>query len=514
MSNSPRVGSSQPAWLMLSLWSVFLFGLCLALFTQHARFPFFYHPDEPGKVEQVLTGKWNFHHPMLLLSATQLATKALRVERTEQRIAEAGRTVSAVFMALAVVALSLAVFCWRGWLAALAAGGALVLHHQLYELAHYMKEDAALLLGVALTVLGSFLFRQRPWRSLALFLGVACALAISGKYLGVITLAIAMPILWRLAPRRSSSFAWFLAGLLATLLVVNLPVLASWNDFRASFDREMKLVVEGQGEMTRSVPHTQYWNVFIDNTTPPIWALLLVFLAARWRERRTLTLAEWIVIAFPFAYAIALSFSPKSNDRYFLPATAIFTILAAVGVRDATRLLRVHAPSHILGLVFALLFVAGQLPSWWKYEYAFEHDDHAEAIAWVRAELPADAVIAKDNRVGLPEPKRPRVAAWHGSIPQRVLAKRYAADIAANTGTLQELRDMGVTHVAISESDYGKFFLKSLRSKKGEEELTQRRKSFYEQLLREGELLFERDRGTMIYLHPGIRIYRIGPPRA
>ena len=35
-------------------------------------FPFYYHPDEPGKVEQVLGMRpWNFHHPTLLLSTTK-----------------------------------------------------------------------------------------------------------------------------------------------------------------------------------------------------------------------------------------------------------------------------------------------------------------------------------------------------------------------------------------------------------------------------------------------------------
>ena len=36
-----------------------------------------------------------------------------------------------------------------------------------------------------------------------------------------------------------------------------------------------------------------------------------------------------------------------------------------------------------------------------------------------------------------------------------------------------------------------------------------RAKAFYEELLRDGEPLFERDRGTVIYLHPGIRVYAI-----
>jgi hypothetical protein len=79
----------------------------------------------------------------------------------------------------------------------------------------------------------------------------------------------------------------------------------------------------------------------------------------------------------------------------------------------------------------------------------------------------------------------------------------------ADLGTLDELRAKGITHVAVSESDYGRFFLKSLQPKKGQEEDFARRKAFYESLFDSGEPLFERGRGTVIYLHPGIRVYRI-----
>jgi hypothetical protein len=114
-------------------------------------------------------------------------------------------------------------------------------------------------------------------------------------------------------------------------------------------------------------------------------------------------------------------------------------------------------------------------------------------------------VIAKDNRIALPDPNRKKHASRVGVIPQKVLAKRYAADL----GTLEELREKGVTHVAVSESDYGKFFLSSLRPKPGDAEKFQKRKAFYERLLREGKLVFSRDRGTVIYLHPGIRVYQL-----
>jgi hypothetical protein len=489
----------------LCAWSLFLFAACLFLQGRHRDFPSYYHPDEPGKVEQVLTGEWNFHHPMLLLASARLVVEGAGIPRDEQSVVEAGRLVSAVFMSVAVVALSLLAYAWSGWPAALAAGGALAGHHQLFELAHYFKEDSALLAGLALTFLMLLAVWYRPtWRRVAL-LGAACGLAVSGKYLGVVAFALALPVLYHAPERRPLRFGVFAGAALLTFGLVNLPLLLHLGTFGESFGREMQFVVHGQRGLTRSVPHTQYWNIFMDNTTPAIWVLLVVFLHARWHERRSVTLPEWMIIAFPFAYALVLSFSPKSNDRYFLPATALFTLFAAVGTMDFARLIERGSKRRwaLAGAVAVL--VLAQLPSLLRYDLAFATDDTQALIEWLRTKLPPTAVLAKDGRIELPDPERKKDAARMGVIPQKVITARFVADL----GTREELLAKGVTHVVVSESDYGRFFLPSLRPQRGERADFERRKAFYEGLLRDEELLFERERGTVIYLHPGIRVYRL-----
>ena len=483
----------------LVVWSLALFAATLALNLRHRDFAWYYHPDEGSKIEQVLEGKWNFNHPMLLLRASKIALDATGAARDPQSVVEIGRAVSATFTAVAVVALSLLAFQWRGWLAALAAGGALLLHHQLFELSHYMKEDTALLFGFSLAFLALAQFEARPSLGYALALGAACALAISGKYLGAVVLLAAAPALLK-APGKLQRAAFF-AGLIGVLLVVNWPLISDFDSFRASLARETQYVVEGQKGSTRSVPHTVYWNVFIDNTTPAIWLLLLLFLAARWNRWGTMTFTRWHAAAFPFLFALALSFSPKENDRYFLPATAMFTVLAALAVPDVARLFHRKWAAPLA----AIALVAAQVPSWIRYERAFQTDDSRDLQAWCHEHLPADAVIAKDSRIWLPDPEK-RDGVPMDAIPQKVVAKKFVADL----GSLAEQRAKGITHVAVSESDYGRFFRKSLRPKIGEEEDFARRKSFYETLFREGEMQFERPRGTMLYLHPGIRVYRIG----
>lgn len=488
----------------LFAWAIALFTICYFVNTRHNEFPWYYHPDEPGKVEQIVEGNWNAHHPLLLLGTAKVLAAASGTGANEQAVVEIGRNLSAAFIAGAIVALSLLAYVWRGWPAALLTGALLATHHQLYELSHYLKEDSALLFGISLSLLATWLYGERPTTKRAVFLGVSCALATSGKYVGAMTLLLALPILvLRRGERPVNAWAAFVLSLLLTLAAVNFPLFGELQTFRDSFSREVKLVAEGQGGSTQRVPHTEYWTSFRDNTTPLIWAALLLCLVARWRERRQLRAAEWLIIALPFVYTIILSFSPKANDRYFLPATAVFTLLAGLAIMDLPRKWMIPA---------AALLVAGQFPSWSKsrpgwleYERAFQSDDTADMIEFLRKDVPANAVILKDNRIALPDPEKKKHAARLGVIPQKVIAEKYAADFAK----FDELTGKGVTHVIVSEQDYGRYFRKSIKPQKGAESKFAESRKFYERLRSEAKSLWSRDRGTVIYLHPGIEVYEL-----
>jgi hypothetical protein len=418
---------------------------------------------------------------------------------------EAGRWVSAAFTSVAVVAFALLAYAWRGWTASIAAGLALLLHHQPFELAHFMTEDPALLMGVALTFLTAYAFWFKPTAWRGLLLGTAVALAISAKCVGIVALGIAVPVLVRARGHgdRKLQCICFAVALAVTLLAVNLPLLPHLNAFGQSIGTEIQLIVNGQ----RGVPHARYWGIFRDSSTPVARVLLLVFLAARWRERRRLPLVIWLLIAFPFVCTLALSLLAKPNYRYFLPESACFTFLAALGVVDAAKYLSRWTRYRWALAGTAAALVAAQIPSWVTYETAFERDDNAALLDWVRTQTPADAVIAKDGHVQLPDPGNPKDKTRFPPMPQKILSERYAADV----GSIDKMREMGVTFVAVSESDYGKFRLVSLRPQAEEAESFARRKEFYDNLLRDGELVFERERGVVLYLHPGIRVYRLQP---
>ena len=148
-----------------------LFAGALALNTRHNDFPFSYHPDEPGKVGQIIKGSRNFHHPLLLLSTTEYASRLGFIPRTPQPIVQTGRWVSAVFAAGSVVALALIVWLHYGALAGWGAGLVLALQADLFETAHYMKEDPALVFGLALSLLAAHLWWRFPSRRTLRFFG-------------------------------------------------------------------------------------------------------------------------------------------------------------------------------------------------------------------------------------------------------------------------------------------------------------------------------------------------------
>ena len=507
MSHSRLRGNSAGAALGAAL---LVLCACLFLFTQANRFPFFYHPDEPDKVEQVITGKWNFHHPLLMLASAKLATELLHTGHDSQAVVVVGRYASAVFASIAVVGFALLGYLRRGPMGFLTVALLLGLHHQLFELAHYFKEDTALLMGMGLSFLAIGLYWEKQSVPRLLFLGVTCGLSVSAKYLGVVMIIPAL-ITLHFAPstgRKSAIYLQFLGIFVATTAVANFPLLANLDTFRNSFHREVTLVRANEG--SQRFPLFEYLKIFVSNTNPAIWVFLAVHFFRQWKERESQRVLDWILSLFPILFMAVLSCSHKTNDRYFLPATALFSVLAALGACDLAEGLgrkigRPLAVGSLLGLI--CIFQVFQIPwinshSLAEYYQAFQHDDRAELQAWIKANLPKTAVLAQDGRADLPVERRTERLSVQGLLEQKVLDTKQLTDL----GPLDQLTQKGVTHVVASESDYGKYFRKAWVPHNAKE--TQNRQ-FYLDLFAKGKLLFERPRATVIYLHPGLQLYAL-----
>jgi len=485
----------------------------LALFTRANRFPFHRHPDEPVKVAQLQTGDWNFNHPMLLLSTARLALAASGTDLQDpQRVVEVGRWVSAAFAAATAALMAAALWLAAGRFAGIAVGLLILSNHQLFELSHYLKEDTALAFGLSAWILGLALYRRWPGRATAAFVGAGAALALSGKYVGALAPLLS---LWLLAsPRGTASeapagtpsaprtrrYVPFLAAFLATVALVNAPILGHREHWESSFNREVTLAVNGQGGMTRSVPHTIYFRAFRDNLHLALWGFIVLAFWQAWKRRKELGPEEIALFLVPLLLMALLSFSPKANDRYFLPATVLFLGAAALGLNAIPR--KAALPALLAAAV--AFQVIGQpkrdLRSYWR---AFQSDDRSALTAWLNTRPPGE-VIVQDRRTLLPSAAKPAFLPWQEPLTPRVLPlalEKYP--------DLQSLRAEGATLAALCQDDYERFDLKNQRPQKGAEETARRTGELYRAIRENRQPLWQKPRGLVIYLHPGLVVYSL-----
>ena len=467
-----------------------------------------------------------------MLATARLATQSLHTAPDEQTVVIIGRYASAGFAAIGVLAFALLGYLRRGPAGYLAVGLLLGLHHQVFELAHYFKEDTALLMGFGLSFLALALYWDRQTTPRLIFLGVACGLSISAKYLGVVVLIPALlaihfarsgttggrgsrraGLVSNANGKESASSSWlpyllFLAAFFATITLANYPLLNNLDTFRNSFHREVTLVRadEGGGRM----PFLEYLKIFVSNTNPAIWLFLGINLIQQWRTRANRSALDWIITIFPFVFVALLSCSHKTNDRYFLPATALFSYLAALGICDAADLLSAKMPRQLtlaVALSLTCFFQIVQIPwinshSLSEYFQAFQHDDRAELLQWIRTNLPREAVLAQDNRADLPTARRNSRLKIQGLLEQKVLDSKQLTDF----GPMEGLAQKGITHVVVSESDYGKFFRKAWTPHNSGDA---QKKKLYDDLFKHAKSLWERPRATVIYLHPGLQLFEL-----
>ena len=495
--------------LQIWLFSTLLFVAALVLFTRANGFPFYFHPDESGKVEQVQTAHWNFNHPMLMLTTARLAAGASGVDLSSpQRVVEAGRAVSAGFAAASVALLAALVWIVGGRFAGITAGLLLLSHHQLFELSHYFKEDTALLFGLSAWLLAVALYSKRPHGTTAALVGAGAALAVSGQYIGVFAPLLSLALIPHYARpgRRGAALGVFLGAFLAAFALVNLPLLLQLATFGTSFQREMGYVVHGQRGMTRSVPHTVYLTAFRDNVHFGLCLLLLCFWNQFRAQRSSRTALEWVLFLFPILFLAFLSFSPKTHDRYFLPATALFVCGAALGAAQLQERPAWQRAAPALAALAVALQVAG-LPrhDLRSYYRAFLADDRAELTAWLNAHHPA-AVIAQDSRTLLPTAEEKRFLPYQPALSARVLGESVD-----KIGDLASLRARGVTLVALCQGDFGGHDVKSTRPQPGHEEAWRKAGELYRALRAGRQPLWERSRSLVSYLHPGLMVYDLPP---
>jgi hypothetical protein len=109
-----------------------------------------WHPDEPSKADQIITGEPKFIQPLLLLRSTKLMLAVTASHPNPEEVVIAGRQVSAVSAVLSVLMLAIAAARLNGYLASLFVALIVGSCPLLFGLSHYMKEDCIFVLGLCL----------------------------------------------------------------------------------------------------------------------------------------------------------------------------------------------------------------------------------------------------------------------------------------------------------------------------------------------------------------------------
>lgn len=474
----------------------------LWLFTRHQDFPYLYHTDEPSKTEQIIRQKYNFHHPLLLLRTTEALVHASGVPLTSQTVVEKGRLASAIFAALASGAAVLLATRLAGWGAGMLTGALVLTHPVLFELSHYMKEDCALLLGIALTALALTFYASRPSVLRAAVVGLCAGLAICGKYLGC-TVAI-FAVLALAVNSSGNTRRWLVvlvaaAALVSTFVVVNYPGLREPDRVQSSLAEELDKVGKRAEERPESI-RFKHLSKIGTTLSVPLLAGLGYWAISR-RQRRKEEPVVWRGLGlFLVAYFLVVSLAPKTKDRYLLPVYILACVLGAVGLVEWMRRTRGDSRPFVrlLPQGIAVAAVILQMPGLVANYQAFQRDDRRQLAHWIQQHVPSDAAVAHDVRVLLARAKDAGLADF--VLPNTILTPpdRYVADL----GSVEELLSRGITHVAVCEADYH-----NTEKQKGEK--MKARSQWYADLFANHRLVWETRPGPVAYLQPGLRLYEL-----
>lgn len=497
-----------PRWVLPLLF----FAVGWVHFTRDNQFPYLYHTDEPGKVAQIANGNWNLRHPPLLLLATKAAARISGRATSPQAIAVLGRGVSAFFAAAAVGGLVLLAQGACGSLAGALAGVLGLASPQLFELAHYFKEDTALVFGFVLVWLAMAEAARHPGTVAALCLGAAAAVATSAKYIGIVALVFALlsEALSRraLQPRRIWQGQVVLLGaFLATAVLLNIPLLLDSRLFGNALQIEMRAVSQGEGGIANTSPMSGYFAGLLGLLGGPLLVAGILGIVLTLTLPKRISGLPRLIALFPLVYFGIVGCSPKTSSRYLLPVTVGLTFFAAVLPAMLSRLGQpwlARAPRGTSCAV-AALFGAGlifcQIGNLRPTVDGFSKDARREMIAFLNSHLTPEAKLVVERRIGLDL----EIEGQEKLRPFEVQSKECAADL----GSLPELRAQGFDFVLVHGPTRHMFTSNAHAPQADVQAEYDRRRTFYEQLDRECRLIWKTRKSRVGYLSPDLRVYDV-----
>ena len=471
------------------------FLLSLALFTWHNQFPFFYHSDEESKALQLLYGYRNYWHPMLMLNATRLLTIISGADSESQAITIIGRTLSAIFSAIGVTAFVYLASRRMGILAGVLTGIFLLLCPLLFEVSHYCKEDPALFMGYALTLLSldSFL-SQRTWSRLIL-LGVAAGVTTSAKYPGfLLTVGLIPVIAWQ--RRELGSVALFITASAVTILALNYQWLLHLPSVFTGINREIEMLKRGHDGVADHFLHPQYWQILLYQHGLPVLiaAILGMTLSVRRGERFSLELGLGLSC---LVFLGLLSLSVKVSERYILPIMVTTLYLAACGIFLLGQKLTGYTRRafYVIAILLLSLYPAQLFASYVK---DFRTDSRGDLARWIAAHHIKKTELATALWTRLP-----------GFYQAQFITGVPPPDYVADLGTVEQLRAMGYRWIVVSDVESLRFTNPQQTGAALSRFHFERRKLFYETVRDQADLRWSEPPGPVYNLQPGLRLYEL-----
>lgn len=318
-----------------------LFGLAAigaVLFFGYNGFPLGLVPDELVKISNIRGETINFNHPWLMIQTIRLACAGLAID-APQAIAVVGRSVTAL---AALGGLLVFYVILRGVFSRAPAAIAVLLcmlSPLVIVQAHHIKEDTWLLASlVALLAVAGPVLDAPSWRR-GVWLGVALALVVSSKAVGLFVLPVLL-LTAATAPseqRRPALRALLVALPIAMLgvLVLNLPIVWGGAAALQNVRAEISHSVEGHWDGIR---YPTLWYLRFDAWRAFRWLLVPAGfgLAALAMGRRPLATLDRFFLFYGLVYYSLIEIAPlvtwPQTERYLHPLILPLGYFAAHGL--------------------------------------------------------------------------------------------------------------------------------------------------------------------------------------
>jgi hypothetical protein len=505
------------------LMSLIIAGGALWLFTRNNDFPSdYYHPDEPGKIEQLQgAAPWNFHHPVLLLQTASWSRSLHRVSiQDQQTLAIVGRSASAFLAAGGVFAAAMTGYLAFGFAGLFLCGVAIALCPPLLIHAHYFKEDASLIGGILLAMLAAVMTVRSSTpnaRRLALVaLGIGCAAAASGKLIGIFTLIPALLAI-RSAPRLAIPATtrprrMILLSGLAAFALINHQALLHLPRAIGGFTEEIGHGVGGHQGLRLGFMNGFAMHVSARETMPHVYITLGAALVLLMMMHRRIAPVALVIGSFLLTFIAVLALNQIPIPRYGLPITVLTWFCAAAALSGViVSLRRVKLLPPVLTVAYLAGLVALQWPRCARMNELFGDDPRQRMYEFVATQTPPDAQIVSEAFTALHGGGDP----WrHPDQPRRTQQIGYAMTAAA-AGDLDSLARRGVDYIAIADANFERFLDPYVHPTASFGPQYRQYRAFYEKLFTQGELVWSNTPAhpTNAYVDQDLRLYRIRSPR-